>query len=151
MNDQPVTDHDQAPQLYAHLEEGDAARDVATWCAEKTGDGTTLAAAASEAAPVTDVVTVVAEVVVVTDGVEVAGKEVVTHCSRRGGSLPCWMSLMPCCRRLMWPTCVEGRQCDAYQNVEIRDCIMAHYGRAATSATFFIRNNFDFETGVIYV
>ena len=41
---------------------------------------------------------------VVREGVEVAGKEMVTHCRRRGGSRPCWMSLMPCCSRLMWPT-----------------------------------------------
>ena len=36
--------------------------------------------------------------------VEEAGKEAVTHCRRRGGSRPCWMSLMPCCSRLMCPT-----------------------------------------------
>ena len=54
-----------------------------------------------------EVVTVAeAEVVVavVREGVEVAGKEMVTHCRRRGGSRPCWMSLMPCCSRLMCPT-----------------------------------------------
>ena len=38
------------------------------------------------------------------EAVEEAGKEVVTHCRRRGGSRPCWMSLMPCCSRLMCPT-----------------------------------------------
>ena len=25
-------------------------------------------------------------------------------CRSRGGSLPCWMSLIPCCKRFMWPT-----------------------------------------------
>ena len=40
----------------------------------------------------------------VEEEVEDAGKEAVTHCRRRGGSRPCWMSLMPCCSRLMCPT-----------------------------------------------
>ena len=80
--------------------------DVRTPCAcVETGDMAPPARPAAMAEVVTVVVVVTeAEVVVVSEGVGVAGNEMVTHCRRRGGSLPCWMSLMPCCRRLMWPT-----------------------------------------------
>ncbi len=30
-------------------------------------------------------------------------------CKSRGGSFPWWISFTPCCRRLMWPTCSQGK------------------------------------------
>ena len=84
-------------QLKAHLDlEGET-------------EDASVAAAVADVEVVTVVTAVALAVVVSAEGpaeheVEEAGKEVVTHCRRRGGSRPCWMSLMPCCSRLMCPT-----------------------------------------------
>ena len=75
----------------------------------ETGDIAPPVTAEVEVEVATVVTVAAAEVVVVSEGVEVAGKEMVTHCRRRGGSRPCWMSFTPCCRRLMCPT-LKGRE-----------------------------------------